>query len=152
MPRLIQYLPIQANSTILFQHASRHLHELYAWWPQLEQCEIVAATAEDERPHIHYTYQLMGIGIKGEAEVYQYQPPHYLLIRATAGIQALIELAFEAEGNVTHLTVTADYSLPGALLGSMTHRPALEQQLEGDIAAALERFKISVEALSETEP
>ena len=152
MPRLVQYLPIQISPTTLFHYAGSHIDHLREWWAQLEQCEITEPTAESEHPHFPYAYQLMGVGIKGEAQIYQCEPPHYLLIRVTSGIRAVIELAFESEGDVTHLTVTADYALPGALLGSTTHRPALEQQLETDIATALERFKTSMEALSKTEP
>jgi hypothetical protein len=151
VPRLVQHLTIQAIPATLFQHVSRHIGLLSEWWEQLEQFELAEPTADGEKPRIIYTYRLLDVRIKGEGEIYQYEPPRYLLIRAASGIRALIELAFEADGDATQVTVTADYALPGALLGSTTHRPALEQQLEEDIATALERFKGSVEALSETE-
>lgn len=151
VPRLIQDLTIQVDPATIFSRARECLSLLLQWWEQLEQFDL-SDEHTAENPRFTYTYALLGVSIKGEGERQQYEPPRYLLIRTTSGIRALIELAFEAAGEATHLTITADYALPGALLGSTTHRPALEQQLEADVATALERFKQHMESLSETEP
>ncbi|MCA9902972.1 MAG: SRPBCC family protein [Anaerolineae bacterium] len=150
MPRLVQDLIIQVDPATIFSRAGKCLPLLIQWWEQLEQFDL-SDEHTAENPRFTYTYALLGVSIKGEGEVQQYEPPRYLLMRTTSGIRALIELAFEGVGNTTHVTVTADYALPGALLGSATHRPALEQQLEADITTALTRFKQHMESLSETE-
>lgn len=126
MPRIEQDIVIDASSTRIF-----------------DVMTVQMDRTQDGRSS--YGYTLMGIRIKGEYVVVDVQDERYLLLRTTSGIEALIELALQPEATKTRLKLTADYSLPGTLLGSSTHRPALEQQIEGDVAAALGHLKAMAE-------
>jgi hypothetical protein len=87
----------------------------------------------------------MGIRIKGEYEILELEPNRYLLARTLSGIETVVEFAFEAVAEGTLLIVTADYTLPGAILGGTTNRLTLEQQIERDTRAALDQLKIMLE-------
>ncbi|MDX2136904.1 MAG: hypothetical protein SF123_02325 [Chloroflexota bacterium] len=123
MPRLITEIAIHASSTAVFDHLLA-LHTDAAG---------------------QYRYALLGIRVKGEYELIEQTAPRYLLLRTTSGIEALIELALEPVDGGTHLMLTADYALPGTLLGGATNRMTLEAQLERDVATALYRFKAVLE-------
>jgi hypothetical protein len=127
MPRLITDIIIHAPPTAVFDHLlALHTH----------------AAGQ-------YRYSLLGIRVKGEYALIEQTQPRYLLLRTTSGIEALVELALAAVDTGTHLTLTADYALPGTLLGGATNRMTLEAQLERDVAAALKSVKAALEAPSD---
>jgi hypothetical protein len=123
MPRLITDITIHASPAAVFDH-------------------LLALHSEAAG---QYRYALLGIRIKGEYELIEQTVPRYLLLRTTSGIEALIELSLESVDDGTHLMLTADYALPGTLLGGSTNRMTLEAQLERDVAAVLYWIKSALE-------
>jgi hypothetical protein len=145
MPVITHTLQIAATPRAIFRALVGDLPRLSSWWAALAQHEIIARTPRFVGSRLRYAYLLHGIRIKGEYEVVDFAPPRYVFIRTLSGIHAVLELVLEDDGTTTTLDLTANYALPGTLLGSSTHRPALESQIEDDLITMIQQLKATVE-------
>jgi uncharacterized membrane protein len=123
MPRL----HAQANITTSPTHILPLLHAY------LTQPNAVLKPLNDDQ----YSYVLAGIPLKGEYDILAHEPHAYLHARTRSGIQADLEIIIDGTHEGALVTVLLEYQLPGALLGGMTNRLVLEQQIQHDIDTVL---------------
>lgn len=150
MPIISQTLHIDAPSRRVFRCLVGDLARMATWWDALTQHEVISRTTRYVGSRLRYSYMLHGIRLKGVYEVVDFVPSRYLFIRTLSGINAVLEIVIDDEGDHSILDLAINYALPGALLGSSTHRPALEAQLEQDISTMLHHLKAAAEDGSST--
>lgn len=145
MPFISQTLHIDAPPRRVFRCLVGDLTRLGDWWEALSQHSPITTTYRYVGSQMRYSYVLHGIRLKGVYEVVDFVPSRYLFIRTLSGINAVVEIVIDDEGDRSILDIAINYALPGALLGSSTHRPALEAQLEQDISTMLHHLKAAAE-------
>jgi uncharacterized membrane protein len=150
MPIISQTLHIDAPHRRVFRCLVGDLARLREWWEALKQHEVISGTPRYVGSRLRYSYMLHGIRLKGIYEVVDFVPSRYLFVRTLSGINAVIEIVIDDEGDHSVIDLAINYALPGTLLGSSTHRPALEAQLEQDISTMLHHLKAAAEGGSST--
>ena len=84
-----------------------------------------------------WTYKMMGIPLKGNAEVTEYMPNQRYVLKTNGGILSTWTWTFKAESHKTRLNVVVEYRIPVPVLGKLGD--AIVQQLnerEADLAMA----------------
>ena len=84
-----------------------------------------------------WTYKMMGISLKGEAEVTEYIPNERYVVKSTGGVLSNWAWTFKAEAGGTRLHVVVEYTIPVPLLSKLGN--GIVQQLnerEADLAVA----------------
>ncbi len=88
---------------------------------------------------------MLGMRIKGEHQVMQYDENRRLVVKTLSGIDCMFEFGFIPTETGTTVTVRVAYSLPGSVLGQVLNRLTIEQKNERDLITALETLKALVE-------
>ncbi len=145
MPIISQTLRIDATPRRIFRCLVSDPPRLMSWWDALTQHELTHAAPRFIGTLLRYAYLLHGLRLKGEYEIVDFVPSRYLFARTLSGISAVVEVVIDDDGAATTLDFALNYALPGALLGSSTHAPALEAQLEQDISTMLHHLKAEAE-------
>jgi hypothetical protein len=145
MPYICDAIPIAAPSERVRARLA-DVQRLSTWWPTFAVEPLAAPVGPEPAASARYTFTLMGIRIKGEMACVE-ASSSYVALRALTGIDLLIECYLEPGPDDGVLaTLCLDYALPGAMLGQVLHRKALEEHVERDLAAAAQRLQALCEA------
>ncbi len=83
-----------------------------------------------------------GRTIEFRRRVLKYERPHRIVWEmAISGRRVLLAFELEPQGNGTKATYTADYTLPGSLLGRFTDKLLLESRARKDTARNIAKLK-----------
>src|SRR5579871_5562140 len=146
MPQVEQSIEIQAPPAAVFALIADQPERLPDWWPSFELQQRVTPAPTGIGSVSRYVYNMMGIRIKGEAQVLQMDNPARLVIKTTSGIDSMYDYRFAPlDDGGTRLTVRVAYSLPGSVLGQLLNRHTMEQKYERDLEIGLQMLKTLVE-------
>jgi uncharacterized protein YndB with AHSA1/START domain len=144
MPQVEQSIEIAAPPDTVFALIADQPERIAEWWHEFEQQRVTpppTAVGSVAR----YVYNMMGIRIKGEHEVLQFEAGSHLVIRTVSGLDGMLDYRLAATDEGTRLTVLFAYSLPGSMLGQRLNRHNMEQKNERDLAQGLENLKALIE-------
>jgi len=91
-----------------------------------------------------WTYKMMGLPLKGEAEVTEYIPNKRCVVKTTGGILSTWTLTFNAKARRTRLNLAVEYAIPVPILGKVSERLVLrlnQREVEFAIANLKERLE-----------
>ena len=91
-----------------------------------------------------WTYKMMGLPLKGEAEVTEYIPNKRCVVKTTGGILSTWTLTFNAKARRTRLNLAVEYTIPVPILGKVSERLVLrlnQREVEFAIANLKERLE-----------
>jgi len=146
MPQVELSIDIQALPTNVFALIADQPERISEWWPAFELQQRVTPPPTGVGSISRYTYNMMGIRIKGGHQVLQMEEQQHLVVRTLSGIDSMFDFSFAAIEGGTRLTVRVAYSLPGSMLGASLNRLKIEQKNERDLEQGLHNLKLLVEA------
>ena len=145
MPQVELSIDIQASPASVFALIADQPERISEWWPSFELQQRVTPPPTGIGSISRYTYNMMGIRIKGEHQVLQMEALQHLVVRTLSGLDCMFDFSLaEIEGG-TRLTVRVAYSLPGSMLGQSLNRHKIEQKNEHDLDEGLQNLKALVE-------
>lgn len=145
MPQVEQSIEIEAPAAAVFALIADHPERMTEWWSLFERQERVTPPPTAVGSVSRYTFNLMGIRIKGEHQILQLENPQHLVIKTLSGINGMFDFSLAETETGTRLTVLMAYTLPGSVLGNRINQHTIEQQNERDLRAGLETLKGLVE-------
>ncbi|MBI1256277.1 MAG: hypothetical protein GC204_02290 [Chloroflexi bacterium] len=145
MPQVEQSIDIQASPAVVFALIADQPERISEWWPAFELQQRVTPPPTAVGSVARYTYNMMGIRIKGEHQVLQIEEGHHLVVRTLSGIDSMFDFSLAEIDGATHLTVQVAYSLPGSMLGQSLNRHKIEQKNERDLDQSLHNLKLLLE-------
>ena len=84
-----------------------------------------------------WTYKMMGLSLKGEAEVTEYIRDKRCVVKTTGGILSIWTLTFIAKAGGASMRLAVEYSIPVPVLGKLAERLVLRlNQREAEFAIA----------------
>jgi len=84
-----------------------------------------------------WTYKMMGLPLKGEAEVTEYIRNKRCVVKTTGGILSTWALTFKTKSRRTRLNLVVEYSIPVPVFGKLSERLVLRlNQREAEFAIA----------------
>ena len=147
MSHLRQSIAIAAPPARVFAFIAGEPEQMPHWWGLFEAQTPITPPPVQVGSTAYYVYNMMGVRIKGEHQVVALEDDAYLMIQTLTGIDCAFEFSFDPmDDGGTYLTVSVEYALPGAVLGQVISRPAIEQANERELSAALARLKALVES------
>ena len=150
MPQVELFMDIQASPAAVFALIADQPERISEWWPSFELQQRVTPSPTSIGSIARYTYNMMGIRIKGEHQVLQMEDRQHLVIRTISGIDSMFDFSLVEIDGGTRLTVRVAYSLPGSMLGQSLNRHKIEQKNERDLEQGLHNLKLLVEAEART--
>ena len=87
-----------------------------------------------------WTYKMMGLPLKGEAEVIEHIPNLRCVAKTTGGILSTWTWTFKANAGGTRLHLSIEYTIPVPVLGKVGERLVLRLN-EREIALAIANLK-----------
>ena len=67
-----------------------------------------------------WTYKMMGLSLKGEAEVTEYIRDKRCVVKTTGGILSTWTLTFKVKAGGTSMRLAVEYTIPVPVLGKLT--------------------------------
>ena len=90
-----------------------------------------------------WTYKMMGLPLKGEAEVTEYIRNKRCVVKTTGGILSTWTLTFKASARRIRLKLVVEYTIPVPVIGKMSERLVLRlNQREAEFAIANLKAKL----------
>ena len=84
-----------------------------------------------------WTYKMMGLPLKGEAEITEYIRNERCVVKTTGGIISTWALTFKRRGRETRLNLVVEYTIPVPVLGKLVEGLVLRlNQREAEFAVA----------------
>ncbi len=90
-----------------------------------------------------WVYKMAGMRFTGHSECIEYKPAT-LLTNKNTGIESVIKWTFQPENGQTRVSVTGEYTIPGALLGKLAE-PLINKLNEHDADALVANLKARIE-------
>lgn len=147
MPAVSETIDINAPIEKVFRWVAHMPDRMPQWWRPMELHQRVTPEPTALGSVSRYVYNMVGIRIKGEHQVTEYAENERLQVQTRSGINASFLFTFQAvTGFRTRVTLRAEYQLPGAIIGKLISRAALEQRNMEDARGALKTLKTMVES------
>ena len=146
MPHVEQSIDILAPIERVFAIIAHQPERMPEWWDTFETQQRITPPPTAIGSISRYVYNMMGIRIKGEHQVIQFDDNRRLVVKTISGIDSMFEFGFSSIENGTHLKVRIAYNLPGSVLGQLLNRLTIEQKNERDLITALENLKAIAES------
>jgi len=146
MPQVELSIDIQASPVAVFALIADQPERISEWWPAFELQQRVTPPPTAIGSIARYTYNMMGIRIKGEHQVLQIEDRQHLVVRTLSGLDCMFDFSLAEIDGATRLTARVAYSLPGSMLGQSLNRHKIEQKNEHDLDQGLHNLKLLVEA------
>ncbi|MBL8118293.1 MAG: SRPBCC family protein [Anaerolineae bacterium] len=146
MPQVEHTTHIYAPAHLVFGFIANQPERQSEWWKPIELQQRITPAPTQVGSIARYVYNMMGVRLKGEHEVIALREDEYLKVKTLSGIDSTFEFFFKSVKEGTQLTIRVNYKLPGALVGQLLNRIAIEQKNEADLRAGLENLKKLIEA------
>ena len=92
-----------------------------------------------------FTYKMAGFRFEGTAENTEYSRPDHLFTKITGPVESALDWKFVPSGsNEIRVTLSATYTIPGALLGRLAE-PFIARQNEVEQELLLNNLKLRLE-------
>ncbi|HEX5155582.1 MAG TPA: SRPBCC family protein [Ktedonobacterales bacterium] len=126
----------------VFEYVSdpRNLPEI---WPSLIEVKDVRDLPNGGK-RFAFTYKMAGFRFEGFSEDVEYVRPDHLFIKTTGGVESTFLWKFVPMGQETTVTLTVNYTIPGALLGKLAE-PFIARQNEHENELLLNNLKLRLE-------
>ncbi|MBN1963233.1 MAG: SRPBCC family protein [Anaerolineae bacterium] len=145
MPHVEETIYINAPVERVFEFIANQPERMPEWWPPMTLQERVTPAPTGLGSVSRYVYSMVGLEIKGEHEVREFDPPRRLVVTTTSGIDSTFDYTFSAEGEGCNLAVRVDYELPGGFLGRIANKVVVERKNVEDLRAGLQNLKSLLE-------
>ncbi len=146
MPHVEQSIDMLVPPEVVFAIIAHQPERMPEWWAAFDKQERVTPPPTATGSISRYVYNMLGMRIKGEHQVMQYDENRRLVVKTLSGIDSMFEFGFAPTDTGTTVTLRVAYSLPGSVLGQVLNRLTIEQKNERDLITALETLKALVEA------
>lgn len=137
---------IDAPVTVVFEYLDDPRNQP-EFTPSLTRSEPVEELSNGGK-RVAYTYSMAGIDLTGEITATKYEPESAIHWEMDGDITGEIKWAFEADGETTIFSYTAQYDIPVPVLDSVV-KPFAERYNERELTTALENLRTRIEAGSE---
>jgi uncharacterized membrane protein len=142
MPRVQRSIVIEKPVHAVYTMVADHPERMAEWWPPIELQERVTPPPTGIGSVSRYVYNMLGVRIKGEHRIVQLMPDQHLLVKTISGIDSTFEFTFVPENDAaTRLTIVVDYQLPGAIIGQLLNKVAIENENIKNLEKGLEKLK-----------
>lgn len=111
--------------------------------PSLTRSKPVAELPNGGK-RVEYTYTMAGVGLSGYIEATEYEPERRIRWKMTGDLTGDIEWTFEADGDETVVTYTADYDVPIPVLDAVVE-PFVKRYNERELRTTLENLRTRLE-------
>lgn len=145
MPHVEQSIDIRVPPETVFAIIAQQPERMPEWWSTFEKQERITPSPTASGSISRYVYNMLGIRIKGEHQVMQFDENRRLVVKTLSGLDSMFEFGFTPTETGTTLKVRIAYSLPGSVLGQLLNRLTIEQANERDLIDALENLKAIAE-------
>jgi len=147
MPAVSETIDINAPVEKVFHLVAHSPERMPQWWRPMELHQRVTPAPTALGSISRYVYNMVGIRIKGEHHVVSYEENRRLIVQTVSGIESRFSFEFQAvTGFRTRVNLRVEYQLPGAIIGKLISRAALEQRNMEDVRGALKTLKSMVES------
>lgn len=147
MPAVSETIDINAPIEKVFRLVAHMPERMPEWWRPMELHQRVTPAPTSLGSISRYVYNMVGIRIKGEHHAITYEENRRLIVHTISGLESSFSFEFQAvTGFRTRLTIRVEYQLPGAIIGKLISRAALEQRNMEDVRGALKALKTMVES------
>jgi uncharacterized membrane protein len=141
MPLVEQSIDIGAPVEAVFNLVADQPERQPEWWPPIDETERVTPPPTQVGSVSSYSYNMMGVKIRGEHEVKEMRRNDYLRVQTISGIDSTFEFIFQPAPIGTRLTIRVDYKLPGSIIGQLLNKLVIEQKNESDLVEGLKNLK-----------
>lgn len=134
MAKVERSITINAPVDRVFAYITDLANEI-EYIPSVTDIRDITGTGVGQR--CGWTYKMMGIPLKGEAEITEYIPNQRYVLKSKGGILSTWAWTFKAEASKTRLNVVVEYIIPVRILSKLGD--AIVQRLnerEADLAMA----------------
>src|SRR5215468_631123 len=98
MPQVEFSIDIQASPAAVFGLIADQPERISEWWPTFELQQRVTPPPTGVGSISRYTYNMMGIRIKGEHQVLQMEGDRHLVVRTLSGIDSMFDFSLAPIG------------------------------------------------------
>lgn len=134
MAKVERSVTINAPVDKVFAYITDSANQL-EWLPSITDVRDVTGQGVGQR--WGWTYKMMGLPLKGEDEVIEYNTNQRYAHKSTSGIQSTWTYTFNTEAGGTRLNLVVEYTIPVPVLGKVAERLVLRQnEREADLAMA----------------
>jgi uncharacterized protein YndB with AHSA1/START domain len=140
--RIVKRIDIKAPVADVFAFVTNP-NNLPEVWPSL--VEVTNAQHRPDGSHsFDFTYKMAGIRLHGHSATEKVEKNARVTTRTTGGIPSTFDYVYEAVGKNTRLTLTVDYTIPGAVLGKLAD-PIVHRLNEHEADVFLQNLKTRLE-------
>ena len=93
---------------------------------------------------LDYTYEMAGVSLTGTMETPEYAENERVVFETDGDLSGTLTWAFEPAGDATRVTYTAEYDLPGGVLGKVAE-PFAVRYNERELRTTLENLRDRIE-------
>ncbi len=133
---------IAASAERIFAYVSEptNLPEI---WPSLVEVRDVSPAANGGSD-FKWTYKMAGMRFEGTSTALDFAPPRRLSAATKGGISSTTTWTLEPEGDATRVTIHADLTVPGKLLGKLAE-PLIMRENSKEAEVILANLKARME-------
>jgi carbon monoxide dehydrogenase subunit G len=134
MSKIERNFVIAVSIEDVFSYLSNPMKQI-EWLPSVIDVREVRGEGVGQR--FNWTYKMMGMRFKGEAEYTKYIPNEWLAYNTKRGIKSTWTWTFKPQGDQTLVKAVIEYTIPVPVLGNIGERLILRQnEREADAAVA----------------
>ncbi len=118
-------------------------HHLVEVMPSLSEVANVDHKA-DGGHSFDYVYKMAGLRLHGHAATSSVEKNKRVIVKTSGGVPSTFDYAYEAVGKGMRLTLTVDYTIPGAVLAKLAD-PIVHRLNENEAETFLQNLKNRME-------
>ena len=138
MPRVHNAIDIQAPVDRIFSYVEDP-RNAPQWIHSMVEVKDI------RKGHYNWTWNMAGIELDGESDLVEEIPNEKMVVRSKGNVESTWTFHFEPHGNMTHLDLDIDYTMPAAFTGKdaedLVHKQN-ERELEIDLRNIRDRIEI----------
>jgi uncharacterized membrane protein len=146
MPRVEKSITINVPTAVAYAMIADRPERMAEWWPPIELQQRVSPAPTQIGSISRYVYNMLGVRIKGEHRVEAMCRNETLQVKTISGIDSAFQFNFvPVSDHATRLTIRVDYQLPGAILGQLLNKAAIENENIKNLDNGLNNLKSILE-------
>lgn len=134
------FINAPVEKVFTFMAEPKNLPEI---WPSLLEVKDVESLPNGGSCY-NWVYKLAGMRIEGHAEWIEFVPNQRIVDKNESGIPSTFVYAYQPEDGGTRVTVQAEYTIPGAILGKLAE-PFIVKMNENEADTVLANLKARME-------
>ncbi len=141
MPKIERDFVIDVPVEAVFAYLSDPRKQI-EWLPSMTDVRDIRG--EGVGQGFNWTYKMLGISFKGEAEYIKYIPNEWLVYNTRSGIKSNWNWTFKSQGDQTLVKAVIEYKVPMPVFGNIAER-LISQQNEREADRAIANIKERLE-------